>query len=328
MNGCHAALALAISLVCTGGWGQGMRIDHTCTDPSFIPERVIWETKQSLHIAYNHTSHGSQLISGMDALEAFPAYDGLYAWTEHGATGTLHLDDEGITGCAAPDLSQGDYLEGDVTPWVHCTRAFLDANPSVNLILWSWCSINGHDAQRSVDNMEILIAEYPEVLFVFMTGHAEGEGHDPTPRGVHANNELIRTHCAANGRVLFDFADIEAWDPDGNYFWDRQMSDNLDYSQGNWGVEWITANPGSELAQLSTGEGVAGYDGVGYCAHSDDPPEACINCVLKGRAAWWLFALASGWDPAARVVRPAELKNPNCADLIQVLGERRPVASG
>ncbi len=51
-------------------------------------------------------------------------------------------------------------------------------NSHINVIMWSWCSINDHDAQRYVDNMEILIAEYPDVDFVFMTGHAEGQGED------------------------------------------------------------------------------------------------------------------------------------------------------
>ncbi len=73
-----------------------------------------------------------------------------------------------------------------------------------------------------------------------MTGHAEGQSEnlydDPQANGdghVHYNNELIRQHCIDNDRILFDFADIEAYDPDGNYFWDQTMYDNLAYSGGN-----------------------------------------------------------------------------------------------
>ncbi|MFH1154086.1 MAG: hypothetical protein V1793_09720 [Pseudomonadota bacterium] len=283
-------------------------IDHTCVDLNSIPEAAVTLAKSSLHIAYQHTSHGSQLITGMNSLESFPLFENRYEWSDNGASG-LDLDDYGIPGC--DDLSQGDYIDANgVTPWVTATRALLDngANSHINVIAWSWCSIKGHNAQRYVDNMEVLIGEYgeggskvgvgkrPPVKFVFMTGHAEGDGENMAVNGIHYNNELIRNHCRTHNRILFDFADIEAWNPGGSYFWNLAMTDNLDYSGGNWAVEWIGANPGSELEQLTTGSGVAGYGGCSGCAHSSSPEEANLNCILKARGAWWLWARISGWD--------------------------------
>ena len=226
-------------------------INHTCTDLSLIPDEWINAAKANLHIVYQHTSHGSQLITGMNALKNFPVFVDKYDWSDNGSSG-LDLDDYGIPGVA--DLSLGDYIdENGVTPWVTSTRNLLDNedNYHINVVVWSWCSINGHNIPRYLANMEILISEYSEggssvraaahpVQFVFMTGHAEGQGETGF---IFNANQQIRQHCLDYDRILFDFADIESYDPDIIYYYDKPMWDDLDYNPdrtNNWALEWCT----------------------------------------------------------------------------------------
>ena len=138
---------------------QQILVDHTC-DLNMVPTAVLDMVKTDLHVAYNHTSHGSQLVSGMSALYNYPPFAHYFDYGSSGV-GELEFHDYGIPGIA--DLSQGDYIDGNgVTPWVTSTRAYLDnaANLHINVVMWSWCSINGHNIPRYLENMEILVAEY------------------------------------------------------------------------------------------------------------------------------------------------------------------------
>ncbi len=48
-----------------------------------------------------------------------------------------------------------------------------------------------------------------------MTGHTDGTGETGN---LNLRNDQVRNYCIANDKILFDFADIESYDPDGNSY--------------------------------------------------------------------------------------------------------------
>ncbi|HBZ21785.1 MAG TPA: hypothetical protein DEO60_11710, partial [Bacteroidales bacterium] len=108
--------------------GDGFKIDHSCTKLATIPSEWIQAAKDNLHIAYSHTSHGSQLTEGMSGLVSFKGTS--YSWNNGGTNGALDIHDYAIN---------GDLGNPDRTSWASSTRNYLAANTDVNVIIWAWC---------------------------------------------------------------------------------------------------------------------------------------------------------------------------------------------
>ena len=268
---------------------QAIIVDHSCIGLSKIPREWIEKAKQSLHIAYGHTSHGSQITTGMSGL--VNAKGKLYAWNSGGAGGALDLrsfrDDFGRLGIAA-DLGADANGKLNRTAWEKATRAYLATNPGVNVIIWSWCwQVGGEesDIKLYLDLMNRLENDYPNIRFVYMTGHVDGliKGN-PWEIVTYLRNKQIRDYCRENGKVLYDFADIESYDPDGNYYGDKLINDACDYDSNgdgkrdkNWAVDWQNAHPGEWY----------------NCDSAHSQP---LNANMKAYAAWHLWARLAGWD--------------------------------
>jgi hypothetical protein len=264
-----------------------------------IPESAIISVKQSLHIVYGHTSHGSQVITGMTELPSFKenlgGSEGLYDWNDGPEEGSLDIDDYGIS---------GDLGNPDRTTWADLTRIYLDepSNADVNVVMWSWCGqvsdATETDIETYLDLMSSLEQDYLDVRFVYMTGHTDGSGLEGN---LHLRNEQIRDYCRTNNKILYDFADIESYDLDGNYYGDKYVTDNCDYDsdgdgsrESNWALDW----------QDSHVEDEDWYD----CspAHSQ-----ALNGNQKAYAAWYLWVQLAGWSEIEAPVLSSITPNPS-----------------
>ncbi len=290
--------AVLVGLAVAGSsFGASILIDHRHTDITTLTATRINRAKSLLHIAYGHTSHGSQITDGMTGLVGFANGGGrglalphdIFAWNNGGAGGALDLHDYAMDG------DVGYYPD-----WVNNTRAYLNhpANADVNVVVWSWCGqmggkyASGTLLSEYLQPMAALEQEYPGVVFVYMTGHVDIWDD--------ANNkaacQVVRNWCSTGNRVLYDFNDIERYDPDGTYF--PYVDDNCTiYASaggaaiGNWATAW----------QGSHAQGVDWYD----CGSAHSQP---LNANQKAYAAWTLWCQIAeriqppAWDDGYRAL--------------------------
>jgi hypothetical protein len=160
--------------------------------------------------------------------------------------------------------------------------------------------------------MAQLELDYPTVKFVYMTGHTDGyQGWS----ALRANNDSIKQFCNLNNKILYDFEDIESWDPDGNYYGDKHVTGGCNWDANGSGVTEETAEEttGETDYPVDPADGwwpprplngdrnwalewQAAHLGEWYACSIRDWHTQHLNHNLKAYAFWWLMARLSGWD--------------------------------
>jgi hypothetical protein len=246
------------------------QIDHSCTDISSIPDQWITEVIQDAKLHYAHTSHGGQLTTGLELVEADDPDFSV-------EIGSSYLPSDSGALCIFDGQNTETYITPDLFWETHdgmnMTRAVLDGNPSISVCMWCWCTqmdyYGADQVQAYLDSMSTLELEYPSVTFVYMTGNAQNTGGEGYNR--YLRNQQVREFCEDNGKVLFDFADLDSW-------WQ-------DPSTSQW--EQNTYSYSGTTIPLEHEE--FNGDEAGHTTYE--------SCRQKGRAVWWMLALIEGWDP-------------------------------
>ncbi len=191
-------------------------IDHTTVDVAQISQAGLDGARQ-LDIFFAHRSVGGNILDGLADWQAqdplrytLPITTADPSWYA-GNNGLLHqllgVNGEPYSKIEGFDtFVRAGYWQAEVAMMKFCPSDTLPFGVVPAADIWA--------AYRQM--MTALEQTYPNVTFVWWTMPLATAADDRGNNEKEIFNEMARTYCAAQGCVLFDIADIESHDPQGN----------------------------------------------------------------------------------------------------------------
>ncbi|MBM4024189.1 MAG: LamG domain-containing protein [Planctomycetes bacterium] len=269
---------LTLVLLLAGPACGSIVVDHTCLEVNadgalaeIIPQMYL-DRARGLKVLFCHASVGGTIMNGMTARVGLASQNPQrYSIVrQENAEAAWFETNQGIVNISRTDWPrQGSKVRG----FDHMIRNLGYGQAGrVNVAFMKFCYIDWQpttNVQRQWDEyrtvMEALAADYPHVTFVWWTTalNSTGDAGDVMERF----NHLVREYCVRNGKVLFDLADIESHDLQGNPCY------------SDVGAEGLYA---------------------GYAVDGAHPTG--IGQKRLASAMWWLLARIAGWE-----VRPTHI---------------------
>lgn len=176
------------------------------------------------------------------------------------------------------------------------TVAYLDnpAHADVNVVMWSWCSVDGHDVAIYLDNFDQLTTLFAAggtkgrtadnaVTFVWMTGYAWGSDGDSINaiRSPYKNHKTIVEHCIDKGYFCLDY-----WSQDVYNYGDDSYKPTEGGNTNVQHYEYTQTHSDWFYCRNWTGGDIQ------LPAHANQH----LTSNRRAYSAWWIWARIAGWD--------------------------------